>query len=114
MSLGKKLAARRNANRKMIEVAEWADEGESFFIYASELTCADVDKIQRQHKDFINNPTIAAMVDMIIRKAEDKKGDKLFTLEDKHFLMGERVDVISSIAGEMFSQTETVEEKEKN
>lgn len=114
MSLGKKLAARRSKNRKQIEVPEWAEEGETFVIYTTELTCGDVDKIQRQHKDFINNPTIAAMVDMIIRKAEDKNGDKLFTLEDKHFLMGERLDVISTIAGEMFSQVESVEEKEKN
>lgn len=114
MSLGKKLAARRKANRKQIEVPEWADEGENFVIYTRELTCADVDKIQRKHKDFINNPTIAAMVDMIIQKAEDKEGDKMFTLEDKHFLMGERIDVISTIAGEMFSQIESVEEKEKN
>ena len=114
MSLGKRLAAMRQRNRAIIEVKEWSEDDSPFMVYSGELTCGDVEKIQRKHKDFINNPTIAAMVDMIILKAEDKDGNKLFTLEDKHFLMGERLDVISALAGEMFNQTSTVEEAEKN
>ena len=113
MSLGKELAARRKANRRKIEVPAWSTDEETFVIYAGALTCRDVEKIQRKHKDFINNPTVEAMVDLIIQKAEDANGDKLFTLEDKAFLMDEELTVISEIAG-VFGETVSVEEAEKN
>jgi len=113
MSLGKELAARRKANRRKIEVPAWSTDEETFVMYASDLTCHDVQKIQRKHKDFINNPTVEAMVDLIIQKAEDANGDKLFTLEDKAFLMDEELTVISEIAG-VFGETVSVEEAEKN
>lgn len=112
MSLGKKLAERRSANRKQIEVSEWADEIPC--IYVRPLTAGDVDKIQRKHKDFINNPTVAAMVDLIILKAEDKEGEKLFSLEDKPFLMSESLTTISAVAQEMFNDVISAEEAEKN
>jgi len=113
MSITKRLEKLRQRNRKQILVSAWSDEDEQFIIYTGELTCGDVDKIQRKHKDFINNPTIAAMVDMILLKAEGKDGEKLFTLEDRMFLMTERLDVISEIAGQMF-ETTSIEEAEKN
>ena len=50
------------------------------------------------------------MVDLIIMKAEDKDGEKLFTLEDKPILMRESVAIISKIAGEMFSSVEKQED----
>jgi len=109
MSLGQRLAAKRQNNRKQIEVVEWGEDT-PLVVYTSALTCADVDKLQRKHKDFMGNPTIAAMVDLLIMKAEDKDGEKLFTLEDKPFLMREPVILISTIAGQMFSTIETVEE----
>jgi hypothetical protein len=112
MSLGKKLAERRQSNRKTIEVAEWAEDVP--VMYVSALTAGDVDRIQRKHKDFINNPTVAGMVDLIIMKAEDKSGEKLFTLEDKPFLMGEPLNVISAVAEQMFNDVVDAEQAEKN
>lgn len=114
MSITKRLEKLRQRSRKQITVPAWSEDDDLFVIYVSELTCGDVDKIQRKHKDFINNPTIAAMVDMILLKSEDKDGEKLFTLEDRKFLMTERLDVISEIAGQMFDNTTSVEEAEKN
>lgn len=112
MSLGKKLAEQRSVYRKQIEVSEWADAIP--VIYVRPLSAGDVDKIQRKHKDFISNPTIAAMVDLIILKAEGKDGEKLFTLEDKPFLMGEDLKIISDLASEMFNDVVSAEDAEKN
>ena len=93
----------------MIEVAEWGDDA-PLAIYTGALTCSDVDKLQRKHKDFMSSPTVAAMVDLLIMKAESKDGEKLFTLEDKPFLMREPVTLISTISGQMFSSVESVEQ----
>lgn len=109
MSLGKRIAEKRQANRKSFEVNEWGEDGVALIVYTGMLTCGDVDKLQRKHPGFMNNPTVAAMVDLIIMKAEDKNGEKLFTLEDKPFLMRESVTLVSRIAGEMFSTIESVE-----
>lgn len=113
MGLGERIAAKRQAARKIIEVPEWGDET-ALQIWVSPLTCADVDKLQRKHKDFLQSMSIAAMVDLIIQKAEDKDGEKLFTLEDKPFLMREQIGVVSRVAAEMFANITTVEEHEKN
>jgi hypothetical protein len=109
MSLGKRLAAKRQAKRSQIEVAEWGEDNTPLQIFSSFLNCGDVDRLQRKHPNFITNMTIAAMVDLIILKAEDKDGEKLFTLEDKPFLMREPVTLISNIAGQMFATVESVE-----
>jgi len=84
MSLGQRLAAKRQNNRKQIEVAEWGEDA-PLVVYTSALTCADVDKLQRKHKDFMGNPTIAAMVDLLIMKAEDKDGEKLLLWKTSRF-----------------------------
>ena len=110
MSLGKRLAAKRQAKRSRIEVAEWGEDDTPLALYASFLNCGDIDKLQRKHPNFLNNPTVAGMIDLIILKAEDKDGEKLFTLEDKPFLMREPVTLISTVAGQMFSTIESVED----
>lgn len=103
MGLGERIAAKRNRERKLVEVKEWGEDDAPLLMYISALTCSDLDKLQRKHKDFLTNPTISGMVDMIILKAEDKDGEKLFTLEDKPFLMREELGTVSRIAGEMFT-----------
>ncbi len=113
MGLGERIAAKRQAERRIIEVPEWGDDA-PLAIYVSPLTCADVDKLQRKHKDFLTSMSIAAMVDLIIQKAEDKEGEKLFTLEDKPFLMREQITVVSTVAAQMFAGISSVEEQEKN
>ena len=114
MSLGAKIASRRQADRHCISVAEWGDEDAPLQLYVSALTCSDVDKLQRKHKDFLTNLTVNAMVDLIIQKAESKDGEKLFTLEDKPFLMREPVALVTRVASEMFITVTSVEDAEKN
>jgi len=114
MGLGEQIAARRNRDRKVIKVDEWGEDGQPLVIYSGSITAGDIDKLQRKHKDFLNNMTISGMVDLIITKAEDADGKRLFTLEDKMYLMGDSVALIADIAGQMFSDVESVGDAEKN
>ena len=112
--MGEQIAARRKADRRMIEVSEWGEDGGALIVYSGPITAGDIDKLQRKHKDFLNNMTVSGMVDLIIAKAEDAEGAKLFTLEDKMYLMKESVALIADIAGRMFEGTDSIEEAEKN
>lgn len=113
-NLRERIAANRAAReRKSVEVDEWGEDGVPLTIYFTEVTARDVDRIQRKHKDFLANPTIAGMVEVIINKAEDAEGEKMFTLEDKPVLMGEPLGLIASVFGVAFSGL-SVEEQEKN
>jgi len=74
-----------------------------------------MNQLQKKHPNFLTNTTIAAMVDLIIMKAEDQSGDRLFTAaDDKIELMGEQTDVISEIANQMFAEIESEEDLAKN
>ena len=114
MSLAQAIADNKKANRRIIEVNEWLVDGEPVILYCGSITAGDIDKLQRKHKDFLNNMTMAGMVDLIILKAETKDGEKAFTLEDKPILMREAVNVIAGVAGQMFSDVDSIEEHEKN
>lgn len=114
MGLGEQIAARRSRERKMIDVVEWGEDGRPLIIYSSPITAGDIDKLQRKHKDFLNNMTINGMVDLIIAKAEDVEGKRMFTLEDKMHLMGDSVSLIADIAAKMFGDVDTIEGAEKN
>ena len=52
MGLGERIAAKRQAQRRIIEVPEWGDDA-PLKIWVSPMTCSDVDKLQRKHKDFL-------------------------------------------------------------
>lgn len=114
MSLGKMIAEKRNRQRRVIEVSEWGEDDKPLLVYSSAITAGDLKNIQRKHKNFLNDMTIDGMVDLIIMKAQDVDGNKLFTLEDKVYLMGEEMTLIANIAGQMFGDIETIEDAEKN
>ena len=115
MGLAKELRARRTQSRRKIEVAEWADESGPFALFCRPLTCYDLNELQKRHPQVMQNPSIAAMVDLIVMKAESKDGEKLFSsAEDRLDLMGEETTVVSGIANEMFGTIEAFEDVEKN
>jgi hypothetical protein len=114
MGLGERISAKRQKIRNKVVVAEWGEDGKPLEIFASTLTCHDVDRLQKKHKDFLNNMTIEAMVDLIILKAETADGEKMFTLEDKPHLMREPILLVSRIAGEVFGSVLSIEQQEKN
>lgn len=114
MSIAALIAEKRKENRRVISISEWGDDDAPMQLYSGPITAGDINKLQRKHKDFLNNQTIDAMVDLIILKAETKEGEKAFTLEDKPILMREPVTVISTLAADMFGDVESIEEQEKN
>lgn len=115
MGLAKELRTRRKVQTREVVVPKWGDESGDFKLYCRPLTCNDLNRLQKKHPDFLSNTTIAAMVDLILMKAEDESGDKLFTsADDRMELMGEQTDVISDIANQMFSDIESEEDLAKN
>jgi hypothetical protein len=114
MSLGKAISERRQKQARVIEVPEWGDDDAPLLMYVFPITAGDMNKIQKKHKNFVNDATIDGMIDLIILKACDADGNRLFTLEDKVHLMNEPVEVISQIGANMFGDVETIEDAEKN
>ncbi len=112
MSIAQRIAA-RTSQKRHIEVPAWGEPGSPEKVYFGPLLAGELNRIQRKHPTFLQSASFEAMVDLIILKAENGQGEKLFTLEDKPVLMREEVSVISSVAAEMMSGT-SVEEHEKN
>ena len=109
MSLRDKIAQNQaEAERLIVEVEPWGET-----IYAKPVTAGDVDHVARKYKDFLSSPSLGAMVELIIRKAEDKDGERIFTLEDKPLLMREPISVIASVFGAIL-KVDSVEDHEKN
>ena len=116
MGLAKELRNRREIKRRKISVAAWGvSADEPFEMFCRPITCYDLNELQKRHPKVLEAPTVASMVELIVMKAEDEGGDKLFAAaDDRVDLMGEETAVISSIAEEMFAQIESVEVAEKN
>jgi len=115
MGLAKELRARRKGSRRKISVAEWGDDEGPFVLYCRPLTCFDLNELQKRHPQVMQNPSVGAMVDLIVMKAESKDGEKLFTsAEDRIDLMGEETTIVSDIANEMFGMIDPFEDVEKN
>ena len=113
MSLADRIKARTSA-KFHIDVPEWGDEGKPERVYYGPLLAGEISRLQRKHPAFLTNMDMAGAVELIVMKAENGQGEKLFTLEDKPTLMREEVAVISRVAAAMFSGSASIEELEKN
>lgn len=108
MSILDKIKDRINSGTVAIEVKEWGET-----IYVTPLSCGDMGKLQKRHPNFLGNMTAEGMVDLIVLKAMDKEGEKVFTIEDKPILLRESLNVVASISAAIIgSQIE--EDHEKN
>ena len=85
MKLADQIAALDAPERTRVDMTEFW--GKDAVIYATPLTARDITRITKRHKDFQSNPSIEAMVDLLIWKAEDVDGEKVFTVEDKPMLV---------------------------
>jgi hypothetical protein len=114
MSLAQRIAANR-AEKELssIDVEEWGEGDQAQTLFFTEVSARDMSKIQKKHPDFINNPTMDAMVEMIILKCQNADGEKAFDVGDKFILMGEPLVLIAKVFGAVF-ETVSVEEHEKN
>ena len=95
-----------------IEVPEWKDEdGKPTVIYWNPITLSEKNKLFKKSD---NMSDVSILADILIMKALDKDGNKIFTLEDKIPLMHKvDSDVLSKVASAMV-QAINPEEVKKN
>lgn len=89
--------------RRSISVPEWPDgDGKPSVIFTKPVTSVDYVAINRVHKNFTTENNIDGMVAMLIRKAEDVNGEKIFTAEDTMTLRTEPVTLMALITRKLF------------
>ena len=95
-----------------IEVSEWKDEdGKPSVIYWNPITLSEKNKLFKRSD---NMSDVSILADIVLMKALDKNGNKIFTLEDKLILMHKvDSDVLSKVATAMV-QAINPEEVKKN
>jgi hypothetical protein len=114
MTLAKRIAAKRaEQQRGFLDVEEWGEADTPLRLYFAQVSARDIEKVQRKYSNFLTQPSMSSMVEMIILKAEGDDGEKLFTLEDKATLLGESVGVIAKVFNAVFN-AESAEDHEKN
>ena len=95
---------------KVIEVPEWGEDDKPLKIYSKPLTLAETSKLYKMSQE----DDLTMMAYVLIYKALDENGDKLFDLADKNALLNQ-VDreVLMRVAQEIMGQ-EPIEETKKN
>ena len=82
------LRAEVNADNRLKNEADIEINGKSIPMFAYPLTGADMDAVGRKNKNFMENPTMGAMADLLILKARSSDtGEKAFDLKDKPLLL---------------------------
>ena len=95
-----------------IEIDEWKDEaGNPSVVYWNPITLSEKNKLFKK-SDNLND--VGILADVVVMKALDKDGKKMFTLEDKLALLHKvDSDVLSRLATAMI-QAITPDEVKKN
>ena len=77
--------------------------GTDITMVSTPLTPADLKILARKHPNFMLQPSMDGMVDLIIQKVRGSDGVKLFTLEHKGLLMRLPGSTITDIYGQLFA-----------
>ena len=94
---------------KIIEVPEWGLEGDRA-MYVRPFTMNEKQRIFKGANDSDYN----VLIDVIIQKAEDKNGERMFDLSHKpKFKVRADTDVISRVASEILATETPVDLKKK-
>jgi hypothetical protein len=94
---------------KKIEVAEWGEEGKPLIVYSTPITLGEKRNLFRGAK----NDDLGVLIDVIVLKAKDEEGNKIFKLDDKQTLLNNAdADVIGRVASAILNST-SYEEAEK-
>jgi len=95
---------------RVIEVPEWGEDDKPLRIFSKPLTLAETSKLYKMSKE----DDLTMMAYVLIYKALDDNGDKLFDLGDKNALLNS-VDreILVGVATQIMGQ-ETIEETKKN
>lgn len=91
---------------KVIEVPEWGEPDKPLVIYAPPLTLRDKRIVAK-----IAELDVGAMADLLIEKARDKDGNRIFSKMDKMQIIDQvDPDIVSRIVGDMM-RSDSVEDK---
>lgn len=101
------------------DLLSWDDHRSQFTwrgqkLFSGAVTVSDMQHILKKHPNVMNGTDLAGMVEVIIRKVEDEKGDRVFTLEHKPKLMRMPIGEIADLFNQIFNGIENPEESEKN
>ena len=88
---------------KYVDIDELGAEGEPLRLYYKPFTTGEMIQVQKQHKD-ISTPE--ALIDLIVKKALDADGEKVFTIEHKMMLKQLPPELIYKMATPMMLVTD--------
>jgi len=106
-----------------IQVAELGAEDQPLNIYFTKMTVREDERIRKNHPDFyktISNgdiPSFSSLLDLIMIKAKDEEGKRIFDEADRQVFLGMDVSFVTNIAGEilqkLFADDVSLETSEK-
>lgn len=106
-----------------IQVAELGAEDQPLNIYFTKMTVREDERIRKNHPDFyktISNgdiPSFSSLLDLIMIKAKDEEGKRIFDEADRQVFLGMDVSFVTNIAGEilqkLFADDVSLEASEK-
>lgn len=116
-------ALQQDQDKFCIEVAELGVDGEPLHIYFTKMTVREDERIRKQHPNFYKTisdgdiPTFSSLLDLIMLKAKDEEGKKIFDEGDRQVFLGMDVAFVTQIAGDMlqklFSEDVSIGSSEK-
>lgn len=112
--IGDQIRSNTELERTKISVEEWGQDGEPLVLFATPLLAGEFSRLQKKHKDFINNPSVDGLVDLIIMKAQDAEGEKVFDIEDRPILLRQPIGVVTSVATALMGNLFDLDETAKN
>lgn len=97
---------------RVVEVPEWGDENGPLVIHATAFTMEEQRRLRSRNKGDLDDPSV--LVDLLILKALDADGSKLFDLSDKPTLMRKAdANVLARVAADITGAADT-EDAAKN
>jgi len=112
--IGDQIRSNTEFERTKISVEEWGQDGEPLVLFSTPLLAGEFSRLQKKHKDFINNPSVDGLVDLIIMKAQDAEGEKVFDIEDRPILLRQPIGVVTSVATALMGNLLDLDETAKN
>lgn len=103
-------ALQQDQDKFCIKVAELGVDGEPLHIYFTKMTVREDERIRKQHPNFYKTisdgdiPTFSSLLDLIMLKAKDEEGKRIFDEGDRQVFLGMDVAFVTQIAGDMLQK----------
>jgi len=103
-------ALQQDQDKFCIKVAELGVDGEPLHIYFTKMTVREDERIRKQHPNFYKTisdgdiPTFSSLLDLIMLKAKDEEGKRIFDEGDRQVFLGMDVTFVTQIAGDMLQK----------